>query len=34
MAKRSKIVKEARRREIVARYAQRRAELKAVVADP
>ncbi|MCF8589591.1 30S ribosomal protein S14 [Gordonia liuliyuniae] len=34
MAKKSKIVKEQRRREIVARYAERRAELKAIIASP
>lgn len=34
MAKKSKIVKNERRREIVARYAERRAELKRVIADP
>ncbi|MDN3053687.1 30S ribosomal protein S14 [Streptomyces sp. SRF1] len=34
MAKKSKIVKNEQRRAIVARYAQRRAELKAVIADP
>lgn len=34
MAKRSKIAKNDRRRELVARYAARRAELTAVVADP
>ncbi|WOC11783.1 30S ribosomal protein S14 [Gordonia sp. MP11Mi] len=34
MAKKSKIVKEQRRREIVARYAERRAELKATIASP
>ncbi|WP_116950988.1 30S ribosomal protein S14 [Jiangella endophytica] len=34
MAKRSKIAKDARRREIVARYAERRAALKRVLADP
>ncbi|MEH3143360.1 MAG: 30S ribosomal protein S14 [Mycobacterium kyogaense] len=31
MAKKSKIVADARRREVVARYAERRAELKAVI---
>ncbi|GHJ26003.1 30S ribosomal protein S14 [Streptomyces hygroscopicus subsp. sporocinereus] len=34
MAKKSKIVKNEQRRAVVARYAQRRAELKAVIADP
>ncbi|MEU5608533.1 30S ribosomal protein S14 [Streptomyces sparsogenes] len=34
MAKKSKIAKNERRRAIVARYAKRRAELKAVIADP
>lgn len=34
MAKKSKIAKDAQRRQIVARYAERRAELKAVVASP
>lgn len=34
MAKKSKIAKNAQRRETVARYAERRAELKAVVASP
>lgn len=34
MAKRSKIVKDARRREVVARHAERRAALKRVLADP
>ncbi|RIQ12890.1 30S ribosomal protein S14 [Jiangella rhizosphaerae] len=34
MAKRSKIVKNTRRQEIVTRYAERRAELKRVIADP
>lgn len=34
MAKKSKIAKNAQRRQIVARYAERRAELKAVVASP
>lgn len=34
MAKKSKIVMNERRREIVARYAERRAELKRVIADP
>lgn len=34
MAKKSKIAAEARRREVVARYAERRAELKRVVASP
>ncbi|GAA4664583.1 30S ribosomal protein S14 [Gordonia humi] len=34
MAKKSKIVKEQRRRETVARYAERRSELKAVIASP
>ncbi|SDT22745.1 30S ribosomal protein S14 [Jiangella sp. DSM 45060] len=34
MAKRSKIVKDARRREIVAHHAERRAALKRVLADP
>jgi len=34
MAKKSKIVKEQRRREIVARYAERRSELKAIIASP
>ena len=34
MAKESKIVQNERRREIVARYAERRAELKRVIADP
>ncbi|TDD66524.1 30S ribosomal protein S14 [Jiangella aurantiaca] len=34
MAKKSKIVKNARRQQIVARYAERRAELKRVIADP
>jgi small subunit ribosomal protein S14 len=34
MAKKSKIAKNARRRETVARYARRRAELKLVVSSP
>jgi small subunit ribosomal protein S14 len=34
MAKRSKIVKNERRREIVARYAERRAELKEIIRSP
>jgi small subunit ribosomal protein S14 len=34
MAKTSKIVKNDRRREIVARYAERRAELKAIIRSP
>ncbi|MCF8605619.1 30S ribosomal protein S14 [Gordonia sp. HY442] len=34
MAKKSKIVKQERRREVVARYAERRAELKAIIASP
>lgn len=34
MAKKSKIVKNERRRAIVAKYAERRAELKAVIAAP
>lgn len=34
MAKRSKVVADARRRAVVARYAERRAELKALVASP
>lgn len=34
MAKKSKIVKNDRRRVVVARYAERRAELKAVIAAP
>lgn len=34
MAKKSKIVKNARRQEIVARYAGRRAELKRIIASP
>lgn len=34
MAKTSKIAKDAQRREIVARYAERRAVLKTVIADP
>jgi small subunit ribosomal protein S14 len=34
MAKKSKIVKNERRRAVVAKYAERRAELKAVIADP
>jgi small subunit ribosomal protein S14 len=34
MAKRSKIVKNERRREVVARYAERRAELKATIRSP
>ncbi|RMI35317.1 30S ribosomal protein S14 [Nocardia stercoris] len=34
MAKKSKIVQNRRRHEIVARYAERRAELRAVVRDP
>jgi small subunit ribosomal protein S14 len=34
MAKKSKIAKERQRREIVARYAERRAELKRIIADP
>lgn len=34
MAKKSKIVKNERRREIVARYTERRAGLKRVIADP
>lgn len=34
MAKKSKIAKDAQRRVVVARYAERRAELKAVIASP
>ncbi len=34
MAKKSKIVKNQQRHEVVARYAERRAELRAVVRDP
>lgn len=34
MAKKSKIAADARRREVVARYAQRREELKALIASP
>lgn len=34
MAKKSKIVKDQQRREIVARYAERRAELKRIIASP
>lgn len=34
MAKRSKIVKNERRREIVSRYAERRAELKEIIRSP
>ncbi|GAB22942.1 30S ribosomal protein S14 [Gordonia polyisoprenivorans NBRC 16320 = JCM 10675] len=34
MAKKSKIVKNEKRKEIVARYAERRAHLKGVIADP
>jgi small subunit ribosomal protein S14 len=34
MAKKSKIVKNEKRREIVARYAERRAELKAIIRMP
>ncbi|KAB7848331.1 30S ribosomal protein S14 [Streptomyces mobaraensis] len=34
MAKKSKIAKNEKRREIVARYAERRAELKALIAGP
>lgn len=34
MAKTSKIVKDRQRRQVVARYAERRAELKAIIADP
>ncbi|GMA38328.1 30S ribosomal protein S14 [Mobilicoccus caccae] len=34
MAKKSKIAKDAQRREIVARYAERRAEIKRVLASP
>ncbi|MFK4263733.1 30S ribosomal protein S14 [Streptomyces milbemycinicus] len=34
MAKKSKIAKNERRRAIVARYAERRAELKAIIATP
>ncbi|WP_117211111.1 30S ribosomal protein S14 [Allorhizocola rhizosphaerae] len=34
MAKKSKIVKDERRREIVARFAERRAELKRVIVSP
>ncbi|AEW98805.1 30S ribosomal protein S14 [Streptantibioticus cattleyicolor] len=34
MAKKSKIAKNERRRAVVARYAERRARLKAVIADP
>lgn len=34
MAKKSKIVKDERRRAIVARYAQRRAELKEIIRSP
>ncbi|MEV7383570.1 30S ribosomal protein S14 [Streptomyces lydicus] len=34
MAKKSKIAKNEQRREIVARYTERRAELKAIIANP
>ncbi|WP_040157641.1 30S ribosomal protein S14 [Mobilicoccus massiliensis] len=34
MAKKSKIARDAQRREIVARYAERRAELKRIIAAP
>ncbi|MCT2585562.1 30S ribosomal protein S14 [Actinophytocola gossypii] len=34
MAKKSKIAKNARRREVVARYAERRAELKEIIRSP
>lgn len=34
MAKKSKIAKDQQRREIVARYAERRAELKRIIASP
>ncbi len=34
MAKKSKIAKDVQRRAVVARYAERRAELKAVIASP
>lgn len=34
MAKKSKIVADARRREVVARYAERRRELKRIIVDP
>ncbi|MFT3660139.1 MAG: 30S ribosomal protein S14 [Gordonia sp. (in: high G+C Gram-positive bacteria)] len=34
MAKKSKIVANERRREVVARYAERRAELKRIILDP
>ncbi|MCW7987430.1 30S ribosomal protein S14 [Streptomyces sp. WAC01526] len=34
MAKKSKIAKNEQRREIVARYAERRAELKVIIANP
>lgn len=34
MAKKSKIIRNDRRRAVVAKYAQRRAELKAIIADP
>ncbi len=34
MAKTSKVAKDRQRRAIVARYAERRAELKAIIADP
>ncbi len=34
MAKKSKIARDARRREIVARHARRRAELKRIIASP
>ncbi|NMO00611.1 30S ribosomal protein S14 [Gordonia sp. TBRC 11910] len=34
MAKKSKIIRNEQRRAIVAKYAQRRAELKAIIADP
>lgn len=34
MAKRSKIVRNEQRREVVTRYAERRAELKAIIARP
>lgn len=34
MAKKSKIIKNERRREVVARYAERRAELKKIIAAP
>ncbi|RXS87861.1 30S ribosomal protein S14 [Streptomyces sp. TM32] len=34
MAKKSKIAKNEQRREIVARYAERRAELKGIIANP